>query len=112
MSDTNPLNSLLNNPLTGALTSFVQGWSKLNADSMRRYFEIQGEGMQAYADANRALLEALRDAKSLPDAAAAQQAFFDAIQQNASAGLAKQVDLARQVGQDSQELFAGLVKRD
>ena len=100
MSDTNPL------------SSFVQGWSKLNADSMRRYFEIQGDGLRAYADANRVLLEGLRDSKSLTDAAAAQSAFFEAIQQNAQQALAAQVELARQVGQDSQELFSGLVKRD
>ena len=100
MSDANPL------------SSFVQGWSKLNADSMRRYFEIQGEGMQAYAEANRVLLEGLRDSKSMTDAAAAQRAFFEAIQKNGQEALAKQVELARQVGEGSQELFSGLVKRD
>ena len=104
-----PLHGVLNMSDTNPFGSFVQGWSKLNADSMRRYFEIQGEGMRAYADANRALLENLRDAKSLTDAAAAQRTFFEAMQQNAQEALTKQVELARQVGQDSQELFSGLV---
>ena len=98
--------------ITNSLGSFVQGWSKLNSDSMRRYFEIQGEGMRTYADANRVLLESLRDAKSLSDAAAAQRAFFETIQKNAQDALAKQVELARQVGQDSQALFTGLNKSD
>ena len=100
MSDNNPLGS------------FVQGWSKLNAESMRRYLEIQGEGMRTYADANRVLLEALRDAKSLTDAAAAQRTFFETIQQNGQEALAKQVELARQMGQETQQLFTGLIKRD
>lgn len=94
------------------LGAFVQGWSKLNSESMRRYFEIQGEGMRAYADANRVLLESLRDAKSITDAAAAQRAFFETIQQNAREAMAKQVALAQEVGQETQQLFTGLVKRD
>jgi hypothetical protein len=68
--------------------------------------------MRTYADANRVLLEALRDAKSLSDAAAAQRTFFETIQKNAQEALAKQVELARQVGQDSTQLFTGLIKRD
>ena len=97
-----------NNPLS----AFVQGWTRLNTDSMRRFFEIQGEGMRAYTEANRALLESLRDAKSLTDAAGAQRAFFEAMQKTAQEAMTKQIELARQVGSETQQLFTGLVQRD